>query len=85
MKRIASLLLLAALFEPAARAGQVLVSDAATVVTSAVSRAFRLDTRESPFASDGSETLTWSSEWFPVGNGSVTIFQDGAALSNAPP
>ena len=83
MKRIASLLLLAALFEPAARAGQVLVSDAATVVTSAVSRAFRLDTRESPFASDGSETLTWSSEWFPVGNGSVTIFQDGAALSNA--
>ncbi len=77
-------ILAAALLAPAAFAQNVVVDDVpaqgGTVVTSAVSRAFFLDTREGTRDSDGSETLTYSTRWVPVGDSSVTILQsDGVA------
>ena len=47
------------------------------VVTSASSAEFRLDTREGPRESDGTETLTYSTLWHPAGDATVTILQDG--------
>ena len=47
------------------------------VVTSAASAEFRLDTREGPFESDGTETLTYSSIWHGDTNATVTILQNG--------
>ena len=47
------------------------------VVTSAASAEFRLDTREGPLPSDGTETLTYSTLWHPAGDATVTILQDG--------
>jgi len=51
----------------------------ATVVTSAVSQAFFLDTREGPRESDGTETLTFSTRWHGTADSSVKILQSGAA------
>jgi hypothetical protein len=50
---------------------------AETSVASAASSPFRLDTREGPFESDGTETLTYSTLWHPAGDATVTILQDG--------
>ena len=47
------------------------------VVTSAASAEFRLDTREGPRESDGTETLAYSTLWHPAGDATVTILQDG--------
>ena len=47
------------------------------VVTSAVSRAFTLDTREGPFESDGTETLAFSSLWHGTADSSVTLLANG--------
>ena len=47
------------------------------VVTSAASAEFRLDTREGPLPSDGTETLTYSSIWHGDTNATVTILQNG--------
>ena len=55
---------------------------AVTVITSAVSRAtFRLDTREGPRESMGTETITYSTRWHT--NATVAIYQDGVALGDA--
>ena len=51
----------------------------ATVVTSAVSQAFFLDTREGPRESDGTETLTFSTRWHGTAGSSVKILQSGVA------
>ena len=71
----------AALLAPAAFAQSVVVDDDPSpngiVVTSAVSRAFFLDTREGPRESDGTETLTFSDRWSQAGDSSVTILQNG--------
>ena len=48
-------------------------------VASAASAEFRLDTREGPFESDGTETLAYSTQWHPAGDATVTILQSGAA------
>ena len=45
--------------------------------------AFRMDTREGPFESTGTETLTYSSLWHGTQDSSVTILRDGAALADA--
>ena len=55
--------------EPAAGDG-----DAAAAASSAE---FRLDTREGPLPSDGTETLAYSTRWHPAGDATVTILQDG--------
>ncbi len=47
------------------------------VVTSAVSRAFTLDTREGPFESDGTETVAFSSLWHGTADSSVTLLANG--------
>ena len=47
------------------------------VVTSAASAEFRLDTREGPLPSDGTETLAYSSIWHGDTNATVTILQNG--------
>ena len=49
----------------------------ATVVTSAVSQAFFLDTREGPFESDGTETLAFSTLWHGTADSSVTLLANG--------
>lgn len=88
MKRIAKLFPIAALAAamlpaPAAFAQGVVVdgdpAPVATVVTSAVSQAFFLDTREGPRESDGTETLTFSTRWHGMAGSSVKILQSGAA------
>ena len=53
------------------------------VVTSAVSRAFTLDTREGPFESDGTETVAFSSLWHGTQDSSVTILVNGEPLPDA--
>ena len=72
-----------ALFAPAAFAQSVVVDDdpapSGTVVTSAVSQAFFLDTREGTRESDGTETLAWSSLWHGTPDSNVTILQSAAA------
>ena len=56
---------------------------AETAAAAAASAAFRLDTREGPFESDGTETLTYSTLWHPERvasngtNATVTILQNG--------
>ena len=45
--------------------------------------AFRMDTREGPFESTGTETLTYSFLWHGTQDSSVTILQNGAALADA--
>ena len=47
------------------------------VVTSAVSRAFTLDTREGPFESDGTETVAFSSLWHGTADSTVTLLANG--------
>ncbi|MBQ6006913.1 MAG: SUMF1/EgtB/PvdO family nonheme iron enzyme [Kiritimatiellae bacterium] len=54
---------------------------ATTVVTSGVSRAYFLDTREEPRNSLGDETLTFSSLWDGGLDATVTIAQDGVAIA----
>ena len=49
----------------------------------ATSSPFRLDTREGPFESDGTETLAYSVLWHGDTNATVTIAQDGVALGDA--
>ena len=66
----------ALLLAPAAFA-QGVVDDGDPVVASASSDSFRLDTREGPFESDGTETLAYSTLWHPAGDATVTILQDG--------
>ncbi len=56
---------------------------AATVVTSAASDSFRIDTREGPFESTGSETLTYSSRWNGGAGATVTIAQSCATPHTA--
>ena len=68
----------ALLLTPAAFAQGVVV-DGDPVVASASSDTFRLDTREGPFKSDGTETLTFSTRWHGTPASSVTILQSGAA------
>jgi hypothetical protein len=81
MKQTILGILAAALLAPAAFAQGIVVdgdpAPVATVVTSAVSQAFFLDTREGPRESDGTETLTYSTLWHPAGDATVTILQDG--------
>ena len=76
----------ALLLAPAAFAQGVVVdgdpAQDAVVVTSAVSRAFFLDTREGPRESDGSETLTYSILWSGGGDGEVRILQNGVELTD---
>ncbi len=50
---------------------------AETAAAAAASAEFRLDTREGPFESDGTETLTYSSIWHGDTNATVTILQNG--------
>ena len=73
----------ALLLAPAAFAQGIVVdgdpAPVATVVTSAVSQAFFLDTREGPRESDGTETLTFSTRWHGTADSSVKILQSGAA------
>ena len=54
---------------------------AATVVTSAASSPFRLDTREGPFVSTGTETITYSSRWHGTSDSTVTILQNDAEIA----
>ena len=68
----------ALLLTPAAFAQGVVV-DGDPVIASASSDTFRLDTREGPFESDGTETLTFSTLWHGTPASSVTILQSGAA------
>ncbi len=68
----------ALLLAPAAFAQEVVV-DGDPVVASASSDPFRLDTREGPFESKGTETLTFSTRWHGTPDSSVTILQSGAA------
>lgn len=76
----------ALLLAPAAFAQGIVVdgdpAPVATVVTSAVSQAFFLDTREGPRESDGTETLTWSSLWCDDagGDATVTILQNSGEV-----
>lgn len=67
----------ALLLAPAAFAQGIVVdgdpAPVATVVTSAVSQAFFLDTREGPRESDGTETLTFSTRWHGTADSSVRI------------
>lgn len=54
------------------------------VATNAVSRAsFRLDTREGPFESDGTEIVAYSSLWHGTPDSSVTILVNGEPLPGA--
>ena len=68
----------ALLLTPAAFAQGVVV-DGEPDVASASTDTFRLDTREGPFESDGTETLTFSTLWHGTPGSSVTILQSGAA------
>jgi len=68
----------ALLLAPAAFAQGVVV-DGDPVVASASSDSFRLDTREGPFESDGTETLAFSTLWHGTSGSSVRILQSGAA------
>ena len=68
----------ALLLAPAAFA-QGVVDDDDPVVASASSDSFRLDTREGPRESDGTETLTFSTRWHGTADSSVKILQSGAA------
>ena len=64
--------------------GQITFEIPTTVVTSAVSSAaFRLDTREGPFESVGTETIAYSSLWHGTQDSSVTILVNGEPLPDA--
>ncbi len=63
--------------------GAAAPATAATVVASASSSPFRLDTREGPFESDGTETITYSSRWHGTADSTVTIWQNGAPIADA--
>ena len=64
--------------------GQITFEIPTTVVTSAVSSAaFRLDTREGPFESGGTETIAYSSLWHGTQDSSVTILVNGEPLLDA--
>ena len=67
----------------AAALGAAAPATAATVVASASSSPFRLDTREGPFESDGTETITYSSRWHGTADSTVTIWQNGAPIADA--
>ena len=74
----ATIVAAALLLAPAAFAQGVVV-DGDPVVASASSDSFRLDTREGPFESDGTETLAFSTLWHGTSGSSVRILQSGAA------
>ena len=61
----------------AAALGAAAPATAATVVASASSSPFRLDTREGPFESDGTETITYSSRWHGTADSTVTLLANG--------
>ena len=61
----------------AAALGAAAPATAATVVASASSSPFRLDTREGPFESDGTETVAFSSLWHGTADSSVTLLANG--------
>ena len=66
----------------AAALGAAAPATAATVVASASSSPFRLDTREGPFESTGTETVAYSPLWHGTADSTVTILANGTAVAN---